>query len=372
MEDAVKNQRAIIFFLWKEGSSGSNITQRLKDVFGESALNKTAVYKWLQRFNTGRESLEDDPRSGRPSTSVTAENVETVEELIEKDRRVTIHEIACSTGIAATQVHEIIHRHLHMSKLTARWIPRLLTETQKNARMEACQELLRISNELGESFWSRIITTDETWLPFFMPETKEQSKQWCRKEDRPPLKAKTVSSSKKVMITVFWDCDGIILIDYLESGRTINSEYYSNLLRNDLRNALKNKRRGKLSSIPLIQQDNARPHTAARTVDTIRQMGWILLPHPPYSPDLAPSDFHLFSALKKPLRGKHFADEEDMKRAVTQWVRKTPRDFFSDGIRRLSNRWRKCLSLKGEYVEKYANDEDNDSDIDCDDDSDTE
>ena len=161
-----------------------------------------------------------------------------------------------------------------------------------------------------------------------MPETKEQSKQWCRKEDRPPLKAKTVSSSKKVMMTVFWDCDGIILIDYLESGRTINSEYYSNLLRNDLRNALKNKRRGKLSSIPLLQQDNARPHTAARTVDTIRQMGWILLPHPPYSPDLAPSDFHLFSALKKPLRGKHFVDEEDMKRAVTQWVRKTPSVFF--------------------------------------------
>ena len=151
MEDAVKSQRAIIFFLWKEGSSGSDIAQRLKDVFEESALNKTAVYKWLQRFNTGRESLEDDPRSGRPSTSVTAENIETVEELIEKDRRVTIHEIACSTGIAATQVHEIIHRHLHMSKLTARWIPRLLTETQKNARMEACQEP-RISNELGESF----------------------------------------------------------------------------------------------------------------------------------------------------------------------------------------------------------------------------
>ena len=149
------------------------------------------------KFGEWSEEWEAVNVSDRRKTSKLLSNC-----MIEKDRRVTIHEIACSTGIAATQVHEIIHRHLDMSKLAARWIPRLLTETQKNARMEACQELLRISNELGESFWSRIITTDETWLPFFMPETKEQSKQWCRKEDRPPLKAKTVSSSKKVMISV--------------------------------------------------------------------------------------------------------------------------------------------------------------------------
>lgn len=136
----------------------------------------------------------------------------------------TIHEIAYTTGIAATQVHEIIHCHLNMSKLSTRWVQRLLSKTQKKARMEACKELLRISNNLGESFWSRIITVDETWLPFFMPETKKQSKQWCRKGDMPPLKAKTVNSSKKIMITVFWDCEGVILNDYLERGRTINSE----------------------------------------------------------------------------------------------------------------------------------------------------
>ena len=226
--------------------------------------------------------------------------------------------MACKTGIAATQIHEIINSQLQMSKLTARWVPRLLSAAQKDVRVKACQELQRISEDLGESFWARIITMDETWLPFYMPETKEQSRQWCCRGERTPVKAKVMPSQKKVMMTVFWNCDGVILIDYLPKNVNINSVYYSNLLRNDLRAALKNKRRGKLTSIPLLQQDNATPHTAALTVNTVQQMGWTLLPHPPYSPDLAPSDFHLFSALKKPLRGKHFADADEMKTAVTQ------------------------------------------------------
>ena len=125
--------------------------------------------------------------------------------------------------------------------------------------MKACQELQRISEDLGESFWARIITTDETWLPFYMPENKEQSRQWCCRGERTPVKAKVMPSQKKVIMTVFWNCDGVILIDYLPKNVNINSVYYSNLLRNDLRAALKNKRRGKLTLIPLLQQDNATP-----------------------------------------------------------------------------------------------------------------
>lgn len=99
-------------------------------------------------------------------------------------------------------------------------------------------------------------TADETWLPSY-----EKSKQWCRKQDRPPLKAKT-AIFEKFMITAFCCCEGAILVDYLESGHTLNSELYSNLLSNNRHKAL-NKRHSKLSSIPFLQHDNTRPHTAA-------------------------------------------------------------------------------------------------------------
>lgn len=354
----MKSQRAIVYFLWKEGSSGAEIVRRLHHVFGDDALGRTTVFKWIERFKTGRQSLEDNERTGRPKATDDGEKAKIIEEVVLGDRCLTVREIAAATGISKTSTHRIMSEKLHMKKLTARWVPRLLNIDQKNARKAACEQLLDILDHLGESFWSRLVTVDETWLPFYLPETKEQSRQWCRRGDRPPLKAKTVPSAGKVMVTVFWDCQGVILVDYLPKGMTINSAYYSNLLDKDLRTALKNKRRGKLSSVPLLQQDNARSHTAALTTTTITRMGWTLLPHPPYSPDLAPSDYHLFSALKQPLRGHHFASLDDMKSAVNTWIRETPPSFFESGIKKLKERWQKCIKLNGEYIEKFDCDSD--------------
>lgn len=345
------------FFLWKEGACANEIVRRLFNVFGEKAVSQSTVYNWINHFRTGRQSLDDEPRPGRPATTITRENISNVEKHLLENRCITVSELAEITEIPPTCVHEIISQHLQMHKLTARWVPRLLTTDQKAKRASMSQELLDMSEELGESFWKRLITTDETWLPFYLPESKEQSKQWCRKGENPPLKARTVPSAGKIMITVFWDCQGIILIDYLDKGMTINSQYYSNLLSNDLRRALKNKRPGKLSSKPLLQQDNARPHTARLTCETLERMGWVTIPHPPYSPDLAPSDFHLFGALKKPLRGKHFASVEEMQTEINQWVRTTSKDFFENGLKSLTKRWQKCVQLRGDYIEKCTSDE---------------
>jgi histone-lysine N-methyltransferase SETMAR len=59
----------------------------------------------------------------------------------------------------------------------------------------------------------------------------------------------------------------------------------------------------------LLHHDNARPHTSLHTLEAITKLQWTVLPHPPYSPDLAPSDYHLFSPLKDAIRGKKFEDE---------------------------------------------------------------
>lgn len=143
---------------------------------------------------------------------------------------------------------------------------------------------------------------DETWIHTYSLGTKLQSQHWCFEGQPPPLKAKVFPSAGKVMATVFWDTEGIVLIDYLPKGQTITSEYYASLLTNDVRNALRRKRSGKLSRKPLLLQGNARPHTAKLTTTTLRDLGCDILPHPPYSPDLAPSDYHLFGEMKSALR----------------------------------------------------------------------
>ena len=71
----------------------------------------------------------------------------------------------------------------------------------------------------------------------------------------------------------------------------------------------------------ILLQDNARPHTAARTLAKIEYLGWKLLTHPPYSPDLAPSDFHLFGPLKESMKGIHFQTDKEVKAAVNNWAK---------------------------------------------------
>jgi hypothetical protein len=74
--------------------------------------------------------------------------------------------------------------------------------------------------------------------------------------------------------------------------------------------------------------------------------------HPAYSPDLAPSDFHLFGPLKEALRGRRFPCDDDVKAAVHQWLRAQPKTFFADGIKKLVGRWEKCIAKQGDYIEK--------------------
>jgi transposase len=79
-----------LFFLWKEGVRTSEIVDRFRAVFGEAAELKSTVYLWVDRFRKGRQTLDDDPRSGRPATAVNDKNVHAVEQLVLEDRRVTI------------------------------------------------------------------------------------------------------------------------------------------------------------------------------------------------------------------------------------------------------------------------------------------
>ena len=82
----------------------------------------------------------------------------------------------------------------------------------------------------------------------------------------------------------------------------------------------------------LLQHDNAQPHTSIRTRKAITSFGWTIMPHLPYSPDLAPSDYHLFGAMKDALRGKHYGNDKKIKTGVKNWLCKQLPEFHKTGI----------------------------------------
>jgi histone-lysine N-methyltransferase SETMAR len=102
----------------------------------------------------------------------------------------------------------------------------------------------------------------------------------------------------------------------------------------------------------LIQHDNAHPHTSLRTQEAIPKFAWTVLLNPSYSPDLAPSDFHLFGLLKDALRGARFEDDESMILAVRTWLREQERSWYREGMHALASHWHKAVDLEGNYVEK--------------------
>ena len=101
-----------------------------------------------------------------------------------------------------------------MKKVCARWVPRLLTREQRQCRHDLCVMNLNMLEELGDNFWRRIITADETPLLCFMLETKRQCMQWVAPGESRPVHTKSAPSAAKFQLTIFWDCDGIIHMDY--------------------------------------------------------------------------------------------------------------------------------------------------------------
>ena len=142
-------------------------------------------------------------------------------------------------------------------------------------------------------------------------------------------------------------------IEYMPRGTTINAESYCRTLEN-FRQAIQNKRRGMLTSGVMLLHDNARPHTAAAATNQLKQLKWNILDHPPYSPDLAPCDFHLFPKLKYWMATQCFNNDsiEEMKCGVKNWLENQSMDFYEQGLRKLVTRYDKCLNLDGDYVEK--------------------
>ena len=191
---------AMIFYDFKSGLNQQQSHNRLKAAFGNEAPSRTTVYDWFAEFRRGQRSLEDDPRSGRPATATTDIQVAAVRKLVEEDARVTVLQIAEEVGTSSGSVSNILHNSLGLSKVSARWVPHMLTREQKRNRVQWCRSMLeRFDGGKSNAVWE-IVSGDETWVYCFDPETKQQSQQWIPVGQRPPQKFVRSRTVAKQMI----------------------------------------------------------------------------------------------------------------------------------------------------------------------------
>lgn len=342
-------QRVNLKFLVKLNKTPTECCAMLKEVYGEESLSRARVFEWYKRFREGREDVNDDERPGRPSTSRTDENINKINEIVRKDRRLSIRMIAEMVNIDKETARQILHDNLNMRKVCAKMVPRLLSPDQKENRKRICTDILK-EIENNPNFLERVITCDETWIFQYDPETKKQSMHW-KTPGSPRIKKARQSKSKfKAMLIVFFDRKGVILEHWVPEGQTVNQNYYKFVLET-LRERIRKKRPEFWKNGFILHQDNAPAHSALSVKQFLAQKNITLLEHPPYSPDLAPCDFYLFPKVKSVLKGTRFESVAEVKRKTAELLKALTENDLQHCFQQWEIRMQRCVGAQGEYIE---------------------
>ncbi|GFU98778.1 mariner Mos1 transposase [Trichonephila clavipes] len=228
---------------------------------GTHLLSHCRKDEGLQLFKEGRQSVNSDPRSGRPSTSRNEDKIAQVNSVVHSDHCLTVREIAQECHISVGSCDEILRKDLNMRRVSAKFVPRLLTEDQQFQRLATSSDLFQSESDDPE-FMQLIITGAESWAYGYDPETMQQSSQWKTPGSPRPKKAWQVRSKIKVMLIVFYDAVGIVHHEYSPQDQTVNKEFYLDVMRR-LREAVRRKRPVLWESYRwMLHHDGAPVHTA--------------------------------------------------------------------------------------------------------------
>lgn len=352
MEFDRSDKRKLIYYCWKRNLSTSAMTHEINSILGEDSVTQRMCQRYVAKFKEGNFEANDKERSGRPSLDLYDE----IQSILDHDKHATTRSIAFELDQSNTTVWRKLFE-MEKRYLSNGWIPHKLTEENKRQRLEACNKLL--AKYANNNFLQQCITMDESWI-YWDNDGAFGNRGWRGAGDQPePSVKRSMMTKRKHMVSIFWDSKGLLLMDVLPANTSINSNRYCEQL-DRLKEAVKEKRRRLMNSgVHNIHylHDNASSHTAAISKRKLQEMGFSVLPHPPYSPDLAPSDFYLFSPLKNTMKNRNFNSVNEITDHLMAWFESKPVDFFRKAFQLLPSRWEKCIEKNGDYFE-HLNDVD--------------
>ncbi|CAF4628119.1 unnamed protein product [Rotaria socialis] len=242
-----------ILYEFQLGNNASAAARNICAALGEGAVADRTCRDWFKRFREGDMSLEDRPKSGRPLES----DIERLKDLIEGNPRLTTRDLSAMLGCNQSTIDRHLHEMGKVNKLET-WVPHQLTSDNIQQRITICNSLLSKRNR--QRFLQQIVSGYEKWV-LYVNHTRKH--QWVNPEDLPESEPKSDLHPKKA-------------------------------------------NRPEKRKIRLLP-DSAKPHVSKFSRQKLEEIGWEVLPHPPYLPDLAPSGYHLFRSFRNHL--KFFEDD---------------------------------------------------------------
>lgn len=338
-EKVVLRGSLVTFFHLKKTAAESY--RLLVEAYSVHAPTQSTCERWFVRFRNGDFDLEDKERPGQPKKFEDEE----LQALLDENSCRTQKELALVLNVDQTTIGKRLHAMGKIRKL-GKWVPHQLNENQLNARITACRKHLAGHNK--HSFLSRIITGDEKWVYYENPKRKASYVDPGQPSTSAP---KREIHCNKLMLCIWWDQKGVVYYELLKPNETVTADRYRRQL-NELAKKLNEKRPliARKHHKVLFHDDNAKPHRANIVKEKIKRLGWDHLDHPPYSPDLAPSDYHLFRSMQTSLADVRFRNAEEVRKWVDEWIASKDEDFFKRGINKLPRRWNEVIANDGQYI----------------------
>lgn len=337
MEKSKEHVKHCLLYEYQLGHSATLATRNICTAIGSGTLNLTTTYRWFKRFNDGDYSLENRPGSGRPLEV----DLDYLEELVTSDPRYSSYCLASKLGCSHSTIEYHLNQLGYRSKLGV-WVPHELSSIQESQRADICTNLLSLHRT--QNWLNNLITGDEKWVVYI---NRWRNHQWLKPRQQPVTTPKPERHPEKVMLSIWWDVKGVIHWELLPANTTINANIYCSQL--ERLKAKIETDRPELDKVYFLH-DNARPHIAKKTRKKLLGFGWDILPHPAYSPDLAPTDYYLFRSLSNNLRGKIFEEREDIYEYLDNFFKSMPEEFYAKGIHDLPARWQRVVDDDGQYI----------------------
>lgn len=332
--------RHIILYEFRRGSNVPVAFKNILEAYPDDGPSIVTIKRWFAKFRRGDFDLSNKAKSGRLSNI----SDDFVDKILKENPRISTLEVAVKLNCNISTAFRHIKKLGYVSKLDV-WIPHLLSEKNKIDRLENCNSLLK--RLAIDPFLDRLVTGDEKWIQY---DNNRRKRSWKLPGDIPEATPKAGLHPKKVLLSIWWDCKGVIFYSLLSSNKTINSELYCNQL-DELNRKIQKKRPSLANRKGIVfHQDNARPHISKQTKQKLKELNWDLLNHPPYSPDLAPSDFYLFRSLENNLAGRRFTSLEEIQDQLSTFFNSKPAEFYNKGIQMLPDRWKQVIVNEGNYI----------------------
>lgn len=334
--------REVMLYHFNSKKSAAESHRMLVATYADNAPSERTCRYWFSRFSEGNFDLSDQERENRPKKFEDTE----LQALLDEDNTQSQEMLAVQLGVSHPAISKRLHAMGKIQKI-GKWVPHELDERQQERRRNTCEMLL--ARNKGKRFLHRIVTSDEKWIFFKNP---KRMKSWVDPGEPATSSARPDRFGKKTMLCVWWDQKGIVYYELLKPGETVNAQrYHQQLVK--INRALHDKRPNYQQSHErlIFLHDNAPAHKSTFVRNYLDALNWEVLPHPPYSPDLAPSDYHLFSSMSHALAEQHFNSYEDVRKWLDDWFASKTEDFYWQGIHNLPERWEKCVASEGQYFE---------------------